>query len=256
MVSQSLADMDSDVEIDPEDNSGSSSSDDYDSSSSDDSESEDEDHQMTVEEIDRRLGRLRAQHRQQQEQVRRQSAIAPLFDSSSSDDSDISSSDDSESEDENHPVTAEAIDRRLRRPQAQLRQQREEQAGRQSTIASAQLRTQSQRTNTLMRAPAVRIQKKVNARLRFQQESEKTRLDEIRKQAAERKRQEELSIATVQGISKQCPGCSWPIQKRSGCDHMTCESSQPSAIRWQLPSFMPTANPPLLLYPCVTNAYQ
>lgn len=166
------------------------------------------------------------------------------FDTSSSDDSDSSSEDvsesededDSESEDEDHPMTAEEIDQRLRRLQAQHRQQREEQARRQSRIARAQVRTQSQRTNNSTRA-----------RLRFQRESEKTRLDAIRKQAAERKRQEELSIATVRGISKQCPGCSWPIQKRSGCDHMTCESSQPSAICWQLPSFMPTAHSPRCL---------
>ncbi|KAG4035551.1 hypothetical protein MFRU_001g03200 [Monilinia fructicola] len=36
---------------------------------------------------------------------------------------------------------------------------------------------------------------------------------------------EEASLNTIRQTTKRCPGCSWPIEKNEGCDHMTCESS-------------------------------
>lgn len=40
------------------------------------------------------------------------------------------------------------------------------------------------------------------------------------------RREEELaSIAKIKATTKLCPGCSWPIEKNSGCDHMKCKSS-------------------------------
>jgi hypothetical protein len=38
------------------------------------------------------------------------------------------------------------------------------------------------------------------------------------------RRDEELaSIAKIKETTKLCPGCSWPIEKNNGCDHMKCK---------------------------------
>lgn len=51
----------------------------------------------------------------------------------------------------------------------------------------------------------------------------------------EREQQEEISIAKVRKISKQCPNtaCGWSIEKNHGCDHMTCKTT-PSEISTSL----------------------
>jgi hypothetical protein len=41
--------------------------------------------------------------------------------------------------------------------------------------------------------------------------------------------QEAASLAEVQRCAVVCPGCQAPIQKTSGCDHMTCKSFSPIA---------------------------
>lgn len=63
-------------------------------------------------------------------------------------------------------------------------------------------------------------------RRRRQEEAnrELARLEKMRKQAIEKKRQEDLSEETIQKTTRKCPGCSWSIEKSSGCDHMTCKS--------------------------------
>ncbi|KAB8303626.1 hypothetical protein EYC80_005022 [Monilinia laxa] len=33
---------------------------------------------------------------------------------------------------------------------------------------------------------------------------------------------EEASLNTIRQTTKTCPGCSWPIEKNEGCDHMKC----------------------------------
>lgn len=38
-----------------------------------------------------------------------------------------------------------------------------------------------------------------------------------------RLKEEKASLAKVEGTTKKCPGCKWPIEKNSGCAHMTCE---------------------------------
>ena len=38
-----------------------------------------------------------------------------------------------------------------------------------------------------------------------------------------RLKEEKASLAKVEGTTKKCPGCTWPIEKNQGCAHMTCE---------------------------------
>jgi hypothetical protein len=44
-----------------------------------------------------------------------------------------------------------------------------------------------------------------------------------------RENQEELSKKEVERCAMVCPGCGVPIQKTSGCDHMTCKVFPPQA---------------------------
>lgn len=37
-----------------------------------------------------------------------------------------------------------------------------------------------------------------------------------------KKAEEDASNKLIQETAKQCPGCTWNIEKHNGCDHMTC----------------------------------
>ncbi|KAH6699216.1 hypothetical protein EV126DRAFT_39225 [Verticillium dahliae] len=49
--------------------------------------------------------------------------------------------------------------------------------------------------------------------------------EKARKTAARRKREDEQSMATIDRTTKKCPGCSWAIEKNSGCSHMGCTNA-------------------------------
>ncbi|KAI9647381.1 hypothetical protein NHQ30_003766 [Ciborinia camelliae] len=34
---------------------------------------------------------------------------------------------------------------------------------------------------------------------------------------------EDVSLIKIKQTTKLCPGCSWPIEKNNGCDHMMCD---------------------------------
>ncbi|KAM0285772.1 hypothetical protein ACHAQH_001233 [Verticillium albo-atrum] len=67
-------------------------------------------------------------------------------------------------------------------------------------------------------------------RARLEREKEARRkaaeaVEKARQAAARRKREDEQSVATMNRTTKKCPGCSWAIEKNSGCSHMTCTNS-------------------------------
>lgn len=58
---------------------------------------------------------------------------------------------------------------------------------------------------------------------------------------------DEKSEKEVEKISKPCPECRVPIQKNKGCDHMTCQYSLPSTIRYNTDKFSRLEMPPSIL---------
>ena len=54
---------------------------------------------------------------------------------------------------------------------------------------------------------------------------------ESAKQKRKRDKEDKASAKEVKRIAKECPGCGAQIQKTSGCDHMTCESAPPQAVK-------------------------
>ncbi|KAK0634033.1 hypothetical protein B0T14DRAFT_508265 [Immersiella caudata] len=67
----------------------------------------------------------------------------------------------------------------------------------------------------------------VAERLRAEREAAQRKAEAAaRAKAAEnakrRAKENTASEATVKRTTKKCPGCSWPIEKNSGCAHMTC----------------------------------
>lgn len=61
---------------------------------------------------------------------------------------------------------------------------------------------------------------------RTEDEAKKARKEQLRKQREDiirRQREDEASLTVVENTTKQCPGCSWPIEKNRGRQHMTCK---------------------------------
>jgi hypothetical protein len=100
----------------------------------------------------------------------------------------------------------EADERMARELEAQDRQEEED---RQRAAHERELRIARE-------ARAAEAERK---RLEKSEQEKSKRLEEIKR----RKRQEELSLKTVQSTTKNCPGCRWPIEKNHGCSHMTCK---------------------------------
>lgn len=73
-------------------------------------------------------------------------------------------------------------------------------------------------------------------RAREQQEAEARKKQAEKEQAKlkeeikRKQKEEKLSLAKVQSTTKRCPGCQWPIEKNSGCAHMTCKLPHPSPL--------------------------
>lgn len=64
-----------------------------------------------------------------------------------------------------------------------------------------------------------RAEQKAEAK-RQREELEKSQ----RREALKKRHQEETaSLRVIQGTTKPCPGCRWPIEKNAGCAHMTCK---------------------------------
>lgn len=62
-----------------------------------------------------------------------------------------------------------------------------------------------------------------NARLQSREEDETAAAEERRER--DKAKEDQRSIRAVEKTTKGCPNCKVKIQKRSGCDHMTCGSS-------------------------------
>jgi flagellar biosynthesis GTPase FlhF len=64
---------------------------------------------------------------------------------------------------------------------------------------------------------------------RVRQENKARRAEEARhkleKEALQRQKNEEENLRTIERTTKNCPSCSWPIEKNNGCAHMTCKSA-------------------------------
>ncbi|KAM7203977.1 hypothetical protein V8F33_001948 [Rhypophila sp. PSN 637] len=65
-----------------------------------------------------------------------------------------------------------------------------------------------------------RLKKEKEERRRAMEREEKLRKE--REKMAKRKAEEEASVKTIGVTTKPCPKCEAPIEKRSGCSHMTC----------------------------------
>ncbi|KAF8862455.1 hypothetical protein BDZ45DRAFT_739439 [Acephala macrosclerotiorum] len=75
--------------------------------------------------------------------------------------------------------------------------------------------------------------RKLEVARRQREEERKRQVEERRREEEERQKQkqavwkrhmeEEASMSTVERTTKKCPGCTWPIEKNQGCQHMTCE---------------------------------
>ncbi|KAI5467019.1 hypothetical protein BGZ63DRAFT_341655, partial [Mariannaea sp. PMI_226] len=59
-------------------------------------------------------------------------------------------------------------------------------------------------------------------RARQEREQARKAAELVRKIAARRKREEQMSQEVVNQTTKPCPGCGWAIEKNDGCSHMTC----------------------------------
>ncbi|CZR59768.1 uncharacterized protein PAC_09662 [Phialocephala subalpina] len=76
--------------------------------------------------------------------------------------------------------------------------------------------------------------RKLEAARRRREEQRQREVEERRMEEEERQKQkeavwkrhieEEASMSTVERTTKKCPGCTWPIEKNEGCQHMTCIS--------------------------------
>lgn len=109
---------------------------------------------------------------------------------------------------------------------AQARIHEVERIRREREVERVQRDRQIERARRRQEAERVRLELEAE-QTRRQREAENARIDKMRELAAEKKRQEESSLATIKQIARRCPGCLWPIQKRSGCDHLTCQCSRP-----------------------------
>ncbi|KAK3315464.1 hypothetical protein B0H66DRAFT_628584 [Apodospora peruviana] len=107
---------------------------------------------------------------------------------------------------ENEAADAEAVARRA--------QEDADRAFAQSLLAEEQQAAERKRI----------AQAQAEARKKEQEEREmRVRLaEEARKEAARRKKEEEATVKTIGSTTKPCPGCQAPIEKNSGCAHMTC----------------------------------
>lgn len=64
--------------------------------------------------------------------------------------------------------------------------------------------------------------------LRLQREEREREAREAQQSRVRRQKEESASTTLLQTNTKACPGkCGWRIEKKDGCDHMTCWDSQP-----------------------------
>ena len=64
--------------------------------------------------------------------------------------------------------------------------------------------------------------------LRLQREEREREAREAQQIRVRRQKEESASTTLLQTNTKACPGnCGWRIEKKDGCDHMTCWNSQP-----------------------------
>ncbi|KAL4907137.1 hypothetical protein BDW74DRAFT_148637 [Aspergillus multicolor] len=109
--------------------------------------------------------------------------------------------------------------------QSQLHEAQKKTARKKQEVEAARVREEKRlQAQAEAEAEAARLQEQDKSEEENYEEEVKDDFKEKIEMLKRRMREVELSVKTVENTTKRCPGCQWPIEKNSGCDHMTCRS--------------------------------
>ncbi|RYP36988.1 hypothetical protein DL767_003143 [Monosporascus sp. MG133] len=89
------------------------------------------------------------------------------------------------------------------------------------SLMAAEQREEAERQAQRERAERERREEAERRRLQAERMAMQQQAEKMRMEAARKREEDELSRRTVERTTKPCPGCKWPIEKNSGCSHMT-----------------------------------
>ncbi|RYP52059.1 hypothetical protein DL768_002742 [Monosporascus sp. mg162] len=89
------------------------------------------------------------------------------------------------------------------------------------SLMAAEQREEAERQAQRERAERERREEAERRRLQAERMAMQQKAEKMRMEAARKREEDELSRRTVERTTKPCPGCKWPIEKNSGCSHMT-----------------------------------
>ncbi|RYP09869.1 hypothetical protein DL764_001003 [Monosporascus ibericus] len=92
------------------------------------------------------------------------------------------------------------------------------------SLMAAEQRKEAERQAQRERAERERREEAERRRLQAERMAKQQQTEKMRMEAVRKREEDELSRRTVERTTKPCPGCRWPIEKNSGCSHMTFPS--------------------------------